>query len=63
MTAAVHYVGIKMFNHLPTHIRNVANETQVFKNNLKGVLLDHSFCPIDKYCNSNKKDIFQIVMT
>jgi hypothetical protein len=34
-TAGVHYVGIKMFNHLPTHIKSVANEIQVFKNNLK----------------------------
>ena len=30
-----HLAGIKIFNHLPTHINYVANETQVFKSALK----------------------------
>jgi hypothetical protein len=26
-----YYTGIKIFNYLPTHIKNVANEIKVFK--------------------------------
>jgi hypothetical protein len=32
-----------MFNHLPTHIKNVANKIQVFKKTLKKFVLDNSF--------------------
>ena len=31
----VHYAGIRVFNHLPTSIKSVANETKVFKKTLK----------------------------
>lgn len=33
-----HYVGIKIFTHLPTHIKFVANEVQVFKTAVKKFL-------------------------
>jgi hypothetical protein len=49
-----YYTGIKIFNYLPTHIKNVANEIQVFKITLKGFLLDNSFYYIDEYFNANK---------
>ena len=29
-----HYAGIKIFNHLPTHIKRAANEIQVFQSAL-----------------------------
>jgi hypothetical protein len=57
-----HYAGIKIFNHLPTNIKCVANEIQGFKSALKGFLLSNSFYSIEEYFNSNKEHIFQIVM-
>jgi len=38
-----HCTGIKIFNYLPAHTKNVANEIQVFKNTLKRFLLNNSF--------------------
>jgi len=49
-----HYAGIKTFNHLPTHLKCVANEVQVFKSALKRFLLSNSFYFIEEYFNSNK---------
>jgi len=49
-----HYAGIKIFNHLPTHIKSLANEIQGFKKTLKRFLLDNLFYSIDEYFNSNK---------
>jgi len=49
-----YFTGIKIFNNLPTHIKNVANEIQVFKKTLKRFLLDNSFYSIDEYFNANK---------
>jgi len=47
-------VGIKIFNHLPTHIQSVANEIKVFKSALKRFLLSNSFYSTEEYFNSNK---------
>ena len=49
----VHYAGIKIFNHLPPHIKCVANVKQVFKSALKRGF-SNSFYSIVKYFNSNK---------
>jgi ferric iron reductase protein FhuF len=49
-----YYTGIKIFNYLPNHIKNVANEIQVFKTILKRLLLDNSFYSVDEYFNANK---------
>jgi hypothetical protein len=49
-----YYTGIKIFNYLPTHIKNIANEMPVFKKTLKRFLLDNSFYSIDEYFNANK---------
>jgi len=49
-----YYTGIKIFNYLPTDIKNVANEIQVFKKILKQFLLDNSFYSIVEYFNANK---------
>jgi len=32
-----YYTGINIFNYLPTHIKNVANEIQVIKKDLKEI--------------------------
>jgi hypothetical protein len=49
-----YYTGTKIFNHLPTRIKNVASEIQVFKKTLKSFLLDNSFYSIDEHFNANK---------
>jgi len=49
----VHFAGIKIFNHLPTHIKCVANEIQVFKSALKRFLLSNSFYSTEECFNSN----------
>jgi len=48
-----YYTGIRIFNYLPARIKNVANETQVFKKTLKRFFLDNSFYSIDEYFNTN----------
>jgi len=48
------YAGIKIFNNLPTHVKYVANEIQVFKSSLKRFLLSNSFYSTEEYFNSNK---------
>jgi hypothetical protein len=50
----VHYAGIGVFNHLPTSIKSIANETKVFKKTLKRFLLDNSFYSNDEYFNFKK---------
>jgi len=49
-----HYAGIKIFNHLSTHKKCVANEIQVFKSALNWFHLSNSFYSIEEYFNSNK---------
>ena len=49
-----YYTVIKIFNYLPTHIKNVANEIQIFKKTLKRFILDNPFYSIDEYFNANK---------
>jgi len=37
----VYYAGIRIFNHLPTSIKSIANETKELKKALKEFLLDN----------------------
>jgi hypothetical protein len=46
-------VGGKIFNHLPTHLKYVAKEIQVFKLALKRFLLSNSFYSNEEYFDSN----------
>jgi hypothetical protein len=46
---AANYVGIKIFTHLPTHIKCVANEIQVFKTAVKKFVTH--FFSIEEYYN------------
>jgi len=48
-----YYTGIKIFNYLPTHIKNVANTIQVFKKTLLRLILHNSFYSTDEYFNVN----------
>jgi len=47
----VHYAGIRIFNHLPTSVKSIANETKEFKKTLKSFLLYNSFYPVDEFFN------------
>jgi len=44
---------LKFFNHLPTHIKYVAKEIQVFRSALKRFLLSNSFYSNEEYFDSN----------
>jgi len=43
---ATNYAGIKIFNHLPTHMQCVANGIQILKLAFKWFLLSNSFCSL-----------------
>jgi hypothetical protein len=58
----VHYAGIRVFNHLPTSVQSIANETEVFKKTLKRLLLDNSFYPVDEYFGFKKQGMFRVVI-
>jgi len=47
----VHYTGIRIFNHLPTFIKSITNETKEFKKTLMRFLLDNSFYSMDEFFN------------
>jgi hypothetical protein len=47
----VYYAGIRIFSHLPTSIKSIANETEEFKKTLKRFLLDNSFYSMDEFFN------------
>jgi hypothetical protein len=49
-----HYAGIKILNHLPTYIKHVASEIQVFYLALKRFLLSNSFNSTEEYFNTHK---------
>ena len=46
-----HYMGIKIFNHLPDCIKGLINEKQAFKNALERFLLVNIFYSINDYLN------------
>ena len=43
------YMGVKIFNHLPTKIKSVSNDTKSFKSKLITFLLQNSFYPIEEF--------------
>jgi hypothetical protein len=43
------YSGIKIFNHLPVHIRASSNNVKQFKRKLKNLLLEQSLYSIDEF--------------
>ena len=51
-----HYMGIKIFNHLPGYIKGLINEKQIFKNTLEKFLLDNIFYSINEYLNHSIDD-------
>jgi hypothetical protein len=43
------YAGVKIYNHLPTNIKNLACDIKSFKKLLKRYLHEHSFYTIDEF--------------
>jgi len=52
-TKGTHYMGSKIFNHLPNHIKNLANEKKIFKKTLQRFLIENVFYSIDEFLNFN----------
>ena len=52
-----HYMGIKIFNHLPDYIKGLINEKQAFKNALERFLLDNIFYSINDYLCYNTDNL------
>jgi hypothetical protein len=47
----IYYAGIRVFNHLPTFIKRIADDKKVFKKTLKRFLLDNSCYSLDEFFN------------
>jgi hypothetical protein len=45
----VYYSGIKMYNNLPTAIKDLSGDKNKFKLALKRYLLHNSFCSLEEY--------------
>jgi hypothetical protein len=46
-----HYMGSKIFNHFPNHIKCLVNGKRVFKNTLQKFLFNNVFYSIDEFLN------------
>jgi hypothetical protein len=47
------FMGMKIFNHLPTNIKILSNRIELFKPALKKYLLRQSFYSLEKYFSYN----------
>jgi hypothetical protein len=48
-----YFTGMRIFNHLPTNLKHLANKIELFKSALKRYLLHQSFYSLDEYFNYN----------
>jgi hypothetical protein len=51
----VYYMRIKIFNSLPSHVRNLVQDRKLFLGKLKEILIDNSFYSVDElmlYCKN-----------
>jgi len=46
------YSGSKIYNHLPSNIKVLSNDTKLFKSTLKSYLFKHTFYSLDEFCQS-----------
>ena len=51
----VYYSGIKIFNHLPTTIKNLSDDKNKFQTTLKKSLLNNLFCSLEEYFKTHNK--------
>ena len=49
----LNYTGIKVFNYLPTHIKNLSHNVNQFRLALSDFLHFHSFYTSEEYFNSS----------
>ena len=49
----VYYSVIKIYNHLPTAIKDLSDDKNTFKVALKKYLLHNSFYSLEEYLNTN----------
>ena len=50
---SVFYAGSRIYNHLPTIIKDLSNDGKRFKTAVKRYLLDNFFCSLEAYFNQN----------
>jgi hypothetical protein len=43
------YAGVKVYNHLPANIKDLACDIKNFKRALKNYLYEHSFYTVDEF--------------
>ena len=53
---AVANSGCKIYNHLPSQIKNISNNAALFKSTLKKFLLHYVFYSVDEYCHQSYND-------
>lgn len=46
------YSGSKIYNHLPSNITVLSNDTKLFKSTLKSYLTEHTFYSLDEFYQS-----------
>jgi len=46
------YSGNKIYNHLPSNIKVLSNDTKLFKSTLKSYLTEHTFYSLDEFYQS-----------
>jgi hypothetical protein len=51
----IYYPGIKVFNNLPLHIKNLSENTKQFKSALKSFFYTNYFYSFHDYFNTNKE--------
>jgi hypothetical protein len=54
------YFGIKIFNHLPTNIKNISNDINKFRSVLKSFLLIHSFYSNEYFAWNSNRDLVSV---
>ena len=47
------YSGSKIYNHLPSNIKGLSNDTKLFKSTLKSYLIEHTFYSLDEFYQSS----------
>ena len=47
----VHYMSVKIYNSLPTYIKNESNNTKKFESLQKKFLLENSFYSLEEFYN------------
>ena len=45
----VFYSGSKVYNHLPTHIKTLSNDLELFKSKLKSFFIKHTFYSLEEF--------------